>query len=153
MIGGAAGCFPALIGWSAVTGSIGWPAVDPVPRRLPVDAAALLGAGAALQGRLRGCRRADAAGGRDPDQVGRQIVYYTYAMVAASLLLGPVADTGLLYLVVAAVLGRGLHRAGAPAAAAAEGAARTPASMRLFHWSTTYLTLLFAAVAISPFLT
>jgi hypothetical protein len=26
VIGGAAGCFPALIGWSAVTGTVGWPA-------------------------------------------------------------------------------------------------------------------------------
>src|SRR5664280_2484809 len=27
VIGGAAGCFPVLIGWSAVTGTVGWPAV------------------------------------------------------------------------------------------------------------------------------
>ena len=27
VIGGAAGCFPVLIGWSAVTGGVGWPAV------------------------------------------------------------------------------------------------------------------------------
>ncbi|MCP9624649.1 heme o synthase, partial [Nocardia otitidiscaviarum] len=25
--GGAAGCMPALVGWSAVTGSVGWPAI------------------------------------------------------------------------------------------------------------------------------
>ncbi len=27
VIGGAAGCFPVLVGWAAVTGSVSWPAV------------------------------------------------------------------------------------------------------------------------------
>ena len=27
MIGGAAGCFPVLVGWAAVTGTVGWPAI------------------------------------------------------------------------------------------------------------------------------
>ena len=66
VIGGAAGCFPGagrlgrrhrhrrLAGRGAVRGD------------LPVDAAALLGAGHAIPRRLRGGRRADAAGGGDP---------------------------------------------------------------------------------------
>ena len=27
VIGGAAGCFPVLVGWAAVTGSVSWPAI------------------------------------------------------------------------------------------------------------------------------
>ena len=38
-------------------------------------------------------------------EVGRQVVVYSWVMVATSLLLWPVADTGLVYPVAAAVLG------------------------------------------------
>ena len=62
--GGLAGCFPALIGWTAVTGQLAWAPVVLFARRLLLDAAAHLGAGAALPRGLRRRRRADAAGGR-----------------------------------------------------------------------------------------
>jgi 4-hydroxybenzoate polyprenyltransferase len=60
VIGGAAGAFPPMIGWAAVTGS------SPSSRwscshHLPVDAAAFLGAGAVQVRRLRPRRRADDA--------------------------------------------------------------------------------------------
>ena len=61
VIGGAAGAFPPVIGWAAVTGTIDLASVVAVPHHLPVDAAALLGAGAVQAGRLRHGRRADAA--------------------------------------------------------------------------------------------
>jgi heme O synthase-like polyprenyltransferase len=64
--GGAAGCMPVLIGWSAVTNSVSWAAVDALPGDLLLDAAALLAAVDAVQGRLRASRvGADAARGRD----------------------------------------------------------------------------------------
>ncbi len=62
--GGAAGCFPVLIGWSAVTGSLALDALRPLRDRLLLDPAALLAAGAALQGRLPGGPGPDAARGR-----------------------------------------------------------------------------------------
>jgi 4-hydroxybenzoate polyprenyltransferase len=52
VIGGAAGAFPPMIGWAAVTGSISLESVIAVPDHLPVDAAAFLGAGAVQDGRL-----------------------------------------------------------------------------------------------------
>ena len=64
VIGGAAGAFPPVIGWAAVTGSISVEPVLHVPDRVLLDAAALLGAGAAPRRRLCARRRADAAGGR-----------------------------------------------------------------------------------------
>ena len=94
--GGAAGCFPALIGWTAVTGSLAWPpvvlflvvffwtpphfwslairyrddyAAASVPM-LPVVASSYT--------------------------VGRQIVVYSWLTVATSLALWPVASTGWL---------------------------------------------------------
>jgi heme O synthase-like polyprenyltransferase len=51
VIGGAAGAFPPMIGWAAVTGSIARKR-HPVPDHLPVDAAAFLGAGAVQAARL-----------------------------------------------------------------------------------------------------
>ena len=62
--GGAAGCMPVLIGWSAVTGTRVLGRGGAVRGHLLLDAAALLGAGDAVPGRLRGGRRADAARGR-----------------------------------------------------------------------------------------
>ena len=54
VIGGAAGAVPPLVGWAAATGSLALPALGALPHRLPLDAAALLGARAAHQARLRG---------------------------------------------------------------------------------------------------
>ena len=62
--GGLAGCFPALIGWTAVTGSLAW---APVVLFLVVffwTPAAHVGAGAAVPRRLRRRRRPDAPGRR-----------------------------------------------------------------------------------------
>ena len=66
VIGGAAGAFPPMIGWAAVTGDVSARAGPDVPHHLPVDAAALLGAVAAALRRLRARRRADAPGGQRP---------------------------------------------------------------------------------------
>jgi len=95
--GGLAGCFPALIGWTAVTDRLAW---APVVLFLvvffwtPPHTWALA---------LR--YREDYAGVDVPmlpvvaraEVVGRQIVLYSWVMVATSLLLWPVAGTGLLY--------------------------------------------------------
>ena len=64
VIGGAAGAFPPLIGWVAVTGDVQLAAGAALRDHLPVDPAAFLGAVAVRADRLRQCRRADAAGGR-----------------------------------------------------------------------------------------
>ena len=69
VIGGAAGAVPPLVGWAAVTGHARPDRAVPVRDRLLLDAAALLGAVAADEGRVRARRRADDAGrprrGRD----------------------------------------------------------------------------------------
>ena len=151
VVGGAAGCFPVLIGWSAVTGRVGWPAVVlfgivffwtpphfwALAMKFRDDYAA---AGVPMLPVV-----ADAA------VVTRKIVGYSYAMVAASLLLVPVGDAGWVYLAAAAGLGgwflteaHRLHRR--------VRAGGRPKPMRLFHLSITYLTLLFAALAVGQLL-
>jgi protoheme IX farnesyltransferase len=153
--GGAAGCFPALIGWTAVTGSLAWP---PVVLFLivffwtPPHTWALA---------FR--YRDDYAAADVPmlpvvasaDRVTAEILVYSYATVATSLVLWPVADTGLFYPVVAAALGAWLivesHLLRRRALAGESDAGLRP--MRLFHGSNAYLALLFLAVAIDPLLT
>ena len=89
--------------------------------------------------------------------VSRQILAYSWAMVICSLLLGPVAGTGWFYDIAALALGayflREAHGLARRAAACTDGVP-TPQlrPMRLFHASITYLTLLFVAVGVDPFL-
>jgi protoheme IX farnesyltransferase len=84
--------------------------------------------------------------------VARQIVLYGWAMVACSLLLVPVGGAGWFYGVSAVLFGgyfmaecHKLYRA------TARGDAKLR-PMGVFHASITYLTVLFAAIAIDPFL-
>ena len=89
-----------------------------------------------------------------PVAVGRQIVLYSWVMVATSLVLVPVASMGWVYAVTA-VLAGGLflleaHRLFRAAKGGATGPALKP--MRLFHYSITYVTVVFLAVAVDPLL-
>ena len=150
--GGAAGCMPVLIGWAAVTGTVGWPALAlfmviffwtpphfwALAMRFRDDYAAasvpMLPVVAA------------------PAVVASRIVAYSWAMVATSLLLvAPLGPSGPVYAVSALLLGAAflreahlLHRR------VRRGA--DPSPMRLFHWSITYLALLFLAVAVDALL-
>jgi len=149
--GGIAGCFPVLIGWTAVTGSLSWtpmilfalvflwtpPHYWPLSMKYKdqyeeVDVP-MLGAT------------------RSGSQVGLQVILYAWATVACSLLLIPVADMGLVYSVSAIVFGGWFvyesHRLYNRAVRGTE-----PRPMRVFHASITYLTLLFVAIAIDPLL-
>ena len=118
VIGGAAGCFPVLIGWSAVTGTVGWPAAVLfliVFLWTPPHFWALA---------IR--FRDDYASAGVPmlpvvasaEVVARKILFYSYAMVAASLLLVPVGHPGWLYADGRRRAGRGLRDRGASAAGA-----------------------------------
>ncbi|WP_322750808.1 MULTISPECIES: heme o synthase [unclassified Frankia] len=148
VIGGAAGCFPVLIGWSAVTGTVGWPAVL-------LFAVIFFWTPPHFWALAIKYRDDYAAAGipmlpvvASPAVVTRRMLGYSYAMVAVSLLLVPVAHTGWPYLVVAAVLGGWfLAEAHRLVWQVRRGGEIQP--MRLFHISITYLTLLFVAVAVA----
>ena len=153
--GGLAGCFPALIGWTAVTGELAWTPVvlfAVVFFWTPPHTWALA---------LR--YREDYANVDVPmlpvvvpaREVGRQVVIYSWVMVAVSLLLWPVAGTGVVYPIAAVVLGAGFlleaHRMWGRARGTEDLSVIAP--MRLFHSSNLYLSLLFVAVALDPLLT
>ena len=149
VIGGAAGCFPVLVGWAAVTGTVSWPAIvlfGVIFFWTPPHFWAL-----AMK------FRDDYAAANVPmlpvvasaATVARKILVYSYLMVAATLVLVPYA--GLAYGVSAVVLGGWFlveaHRLRSRVSA---GVATAP--MRLFHLSIAYLTLLFAVIAVAALL-
>ncbi len=122
--GGAAGCMPVLVGWSAVTDSLAWaplvlfavvffwtpPHYWPLSMKFKDDyAAAHVPMLPVVEEFV---------------VVARQVVVYSWAMVAASLLLVPVAPMGLLYLVGAVVAGALFVTGGPPAAARRQGRRR-----------------------------
>ena len=142
--GGAAGCMPVVIGWAAVTGSVGWPALvmfgviffwtpphfwalamrfrDDYARAgvpmLPVVASA--------------------------ERVARQIVIYSWVMVGWTLLLAPA--TSWLYAGFA-VLAGGWFLFYAHSLYASVRAGEKTKPMALFHRSNTYLMIVFCALA------
>jgi heme o synthase len=152
--GGLAGCFPAMIGWTAVTGALSW---------VPVVLFAVVFFWTPPHTWALALRyREDYANVAVPmlpvvapaREVGRQIVLYSWVMVAVSLSLWPVAGTGLVYPVAAALLGAGFlveaHRMWGRTKGTEDLSVIGP--MRLFHASNLYLSLLFVAVALDPLL-
>ncbi len=144
VIGGAAGAVPVLIGWSAVTNSLGlaplvlfavifvwtpphfWALAIKYKDDYSAASVPMLPSVASFA------------------KVARQIVIYTVALWVASLIFAPVAHMGAIYLVSAVVLGAAflyfalqLQRDHTAARA-----------MRLFSYSISYVTLLFGAMAL-----
>ena len=142
VIGGAAGAVPVLVGWAAVDNGLSWSAaVLFVVMFLwtPPHFWALA---------IRHADEYRAAGvPMLPSvvpiaQAVRAMLGYTIALVASSLVLVPVADLGWLYGGAAVVLGAGFIWA-------TIGLARTPTpqrSMKVFAYSITYVSVLFAAL-------
>lgn len=152
--GGVAGCMPVLIGWAAVTGTLSWSAIllflvvfwwtPPhfwaLALRFRDDYAA---AGVPMLPVVA-----------DQSVVVRRMLGHSWAMIGASLVLWPVASMTPIYGVAAIVLGvvflREVYRLRGRVRAGVTDELLKP--MRVFHWSITYLTLLFAAVGIDPLL-
>lgn len=150
--GGIAGCFPPLIGWTAVTDAVAWP---------PLILFLIVFWWTPPHTWALGLRyRDDYAGAAVPmlpvvkeaPYVTRQILVYPVLMIATSLLLWPVAGTGWLYPVVAGAMGVWILveavRLDQRARAGQTDAALQP--MRLFHASNTYLAVVFLAAALDP---
>ena len=156
VIGGAAGCFPVLVGWAAVTGTVSLPAVV-------LFAVIFLWTPPHFWALAMKFRKDYAAASvpmlpvvASPATVARKILWYSYAMVAATLALVPYA--GWIYGVLRRRARRLVPGRGAPAEHPRRRHRRrregefSVAPMRLFHLSIAYLTLLFTAVAVTALL-
>ncbi|MGI8425620.1 MAG: heme o synthase [Actinomycetota bacterium] len=144
VIGGAAGAAPALVGWAAVTGSLARPAwilfaiifywTPPHFWALAIKYSD--------QYKAADVPMLPVVSG--VPETTRQMVFYSVALAAISLFLFPVAQLGFVYLIACVVLnaaftGYALHLRANPSVKRA---------MRLFHFSISYLVLLFVAVAV-----
>ncbi|MFC6021084.1 heme o synthase [Plantactinospora solaniradicis] len=148
--GGICGSAPVLIGWAAVTGSLApeaWGLFAVVFFwQLPHFYALAIKfkddyrrAGIPMLPVVASIRR-----------VNLEIVLYTWLTVLVSVLLWPLG-MGLVYGVTAlAVGGMFIAESHRLSQRARRGESLKP--MRLFHWSITYLTILFAAVAVDALL-
>ena len=143
VIGGAAGAVPVLIGWSSVTGSLGW---------APVVLFAVIFYWTPPHFWALAIRyREDYARADVPmlpvvtsfRTTALRILGYTVLLWALTLLFSPVAGMGHLYLGAAIALGAVFT----VLAARLVNDATPAAAMRLFSWSITYITLLFGAMA------
>ncbi len=152
--GGAAGCFPPLIGWTAVTNELAWtpvllflvvffwtpPHFWALAMRYREDYAA---ADVPMLPSLVSSR-----------EVADQIVTYSWVMVLTSLALWPVAGTGSFYPSAAIILGIVFlveaYDLRSRARETEDLSVIKP--MRLFHLSNAYLALLFVAAAADPFI-
>lgn len=148
VIGGAAGCMPVLVGWAAVTGRVGLPAIvlfAIVFYWTPPHFWAL-----ALNYRedyaRAGVPMLPVVAGTQ--ETARQILLYSIMLVAVTLMFGALGNMGAIYLAASLVLG-----------AVFIGYAvqlfrnyREETAMRLFRYSITYLGLLFTAMAVDALL-
>ena len=149
--GGAAGAMPVLIGFSAVTNSLSWSAAVlfliiflwTPPHYWPLS--------------IKYKDDYQAAGVpmlpvvANPNRVAFEIVLYSYAMVASTLLLIPIQPMGVVYTATAVIGGLWfIFEAHLLQNKTKQAISNNP--MRLFHISISYLTLLFIAVGIDPLL-
>ena len=142
VIGGAAGAIPAVVGWTAVTGSAdlaSWVMFGIVFAWTPAHFWALA---------IR--FRDDYAAAGVPmlpvvashEETGIQITLYAALTTGLSLMLVPLTDLGLIYLITAMV-------SGAWFVWESIRLLRNPArAMLLFRYSNVYLTLVFSAMAV-----
>ena len=149
VIGGAAGAVPVLIGWSAVTNDLSWtpvllfvvifiwtpPHFWALAVRYRDDYAA---ANVPMMPVVASLRRTTL-----------EILIYSVVLWVVTMWIGPIAHLGWIYALSATVLGGlftfyslRLYRH------AREDTADVAEAMRLFHFSITYLTALFVAMAV-----
>lgn len=150
--GGLAGCMPVFIAWAAVENRITWAAVVlflviflwTPPHYWPLSmkyAEDYQRAGIPMLGAIASAK-----------SVSVQVVLYAWAMIVCSLLLIPLGGAGWVYTITAIAAGvwflfhcHKLHHL------ALEERATSRTAMTVFHGSITYLTVLFIALAIDPF--
>ncbi len=150
--GGAAGCFPVLIGWAAVTNSI---SLAPIilflivfwwtpPHYWPLS----------MQYR----KDYENAGipmlpvVADRKKVASQIAIYSWIMVATTLVLPLVSELSMVYLLGAISLNIIFMREVYALIKRANSDVLDINPMKLFHWSITWLALLFFLIGLDPLL-
>jgi protoheme IX farnesyltransferase len=148
VIGGAAGAVPVLVGWSAVTNSLAWP---------PIILFAVIFIWTPPHFWALAVRYRDDYEAADVpmlpvvasmERTTLEMLIYTVVLAASTVLFGAVAHLGLLYGITALVLNIIFIVMTAQLyAKARHDQAGGREAMKVFHFSITYLTVLFVAMA------
>ncbi|MGB5093309.1 MAG: heme o synthase [Parvibaculum sp.] len=146
VIGGAAGAFPPMIGWAAVTGNISLESFSLflitfmwTPPHFWALALRRSGDYEAVGVPMLPVVAGDAA-------TRRQIVLYTALLLPVTLLPVLLGFAGMIYLVSVSALGLGFAVLVAMLALTQSGPAQDKAAMRVFFYSIGYLFLVFGAL-------
>jgi protoheme IX farnesyltransferase len=147
VIGGAAGAAPVLVGWAAVTGGLGW---------APWMMFALIFLWTPPHFWALAMRYKDDYGSANvpmlpviasPKYTTNQIILYTVLLLILTVGMAPVAHLGWIYLVVSSVAG--LLFLAYTVQLRRDYSMKT--AMKVFHWSITYLSIVFVAMAVDQF--
>ena len=144
VIGGAAGAVPVLVGWAAVTNSLSaapWVLFAVIFFWTPPHFWALA---YKYADDYRAANVPMLPAVVPFENAARQMIGHTIAMTACTLILIPVADLGLIYSISAVVLGAAFL--GSTIRLATHPSPQL--SMRVFGFSITYITVLFAAMTL-----
>jgi protoheme IX farnesyltransferase len=145
VIGGAAGAVPVLVGWTAVTDRLAWPAVVLFAMIVIWTPSHFWALAVRYQDDYKAANVPMLPVVVPFERVSRQIILYSLALVATSFVFGVVEHSGWIYWAAAAVAGA-LYLADAFRLRRDKGTAKS--AMRLFTYSITYITVVFAAMAI-----
>ena len=144
VIGGAAGAMPVLVGWAAVQNDLSWTPVVLFGAMFFWTPPHFWALAIKYADDYRAANIPMLPAVVPFEHAVRQMIGHTLAMVACTLILIPVADLGLIYSLTAVVMGAifiyaTIWLSSHPTASA---------SMRVFGYSITYVTVLFAAMTL-----
>ena len=148
VIGGAAGAVPVLVGWAAVQNNVAWTPIVLFAAMFFWTPPHFWALAIKYADDYRAANVPMLPAVVPFENAVRQMIGHTLAMVTCTLILIPVADLGIAYTVAAVVLGAIFIFATVwlgqrPSAAA---------SMRVFGYSITYVTLLFGVMTLDVLL-
>ena len=142
VIGGAAGAVPTLVGWAAVTNTVGWPAIWLFAIIFLWTPPHFWALAIRHSDEYRAANVPMLPSVVSIEKTIRTMVVYTVVLTLTTFVMIPVANLGFIYGVTAAVSGTGFIVGTAMLS-------RKPTqawSMRVFSFSITYVTLLFGAL-------
>lgn len=148
VIGGAAGAVPTLVGWAAVTNTVGWSAVWLFVIIFLWTPPHFWALAIRHSDEYRAAKVPMLPAVVSIEKTIRTMVAYTVVLTLVTFVMIPVANLGFIYGVTAAVTGVGFIVGTAMLS-------RKPTeawSMRVFSFSITYVTLLFGALMLDVLL-
>ncbi len=144
VIGGAAGAFPPMVGWAAVTGDVSWASVVMFAIVFFWTPPHFWALALRVRTDYQEAHVPMLPVMKGPAHTRTQVLMYTVLLVAVTLVLGPAGDLGWIYLGSAVVSGLAFIALAWQLWKSPD----TTSPMRLFSYSLLYLAIVFAAMGL-----